>query len=75
MSVLQARRNESKAEYINTANKLYVATINFLSRLSARYSRLMAETVSKLASEVVINCEKANNIFPSDETRKHRVFT
>lgn len=70
MSVLQARRNESKAEYINTANKLYVATINFLSRLSARYSRLMAETVSKLASEVVINCEKANNIFPSDETRK-----
>lgn len=42
MSVLKARRTESKAEYINTANNLYAATINFLSRLSARYSRLLA---------------------------------
>lgn len=70
MSVLKSRRTESKAEYINTANKLYVSVVGFLSRLSARYSRLMAYTVSNLASEVVDHCEKANSIYPSDDVRK-----
>lgn len=70
MSVLKAHRSESKAEYINTANKIYVQTINFLSRLSSRYSRLVAESVAELASEVVDNAEKANSIYPSDATRK-----
>ena len=50
MSVLKAHRSESKAEFVNTANKIYVETINFLSRLSARFSRLMANDVSHLAS-------------------------
>lgn len=31
MSVLKAHRSESKAEFVNTANKIYVETINFLS--------------------------------------------
>lgn len=70
MSVLQAHRSESKAEFINTANKIYVHTINFLSRLSSRYSRLVAAPVSGLAAEVIDNAEKANSIYPSDETRK-----
>lgn len=70
MSVLKAHRSESKAEYVNTANQIYVETINFLSRLSARYSRLMAVDVAHLASEVVSNAEKANSIYPSDATRK-----
>ena len=70
MSVLKAHRSESRAEYVNTANKIYVQTINFLSRLSSRYSRLVAESVAELASEVVDNAEKANSIYPSDETRK-----
>lgn len=58
MSVLKAHRSESKAEFVNTANKIYVETINFLSRLSARFSRLMANDVSHLASEVLVNAEK-----------------
>lgn len=70
MSVLKAHRSESKAEFVNTANKIYVQTINFLSRLSSRYSRLVADSVSKLAAEVLDNSEKANSIYPSDETRK-----
>lgn len=70
MSVLKAHRSESKAEFVNTANKIYVQTINFLSRLSSRYSRLVADSVADLASEVVDNAEKANSIYPSDETRK-----
>ena len=42
MSVLKAHRSESKAEFVNTANQIYIQTINFLSRISARYSRLIA---------------------------------
>lgn len=70
MSVLKAHRSESKAEFVNTANKIYVQTINFLSRLSSRYSRLVAGPVSGLAAEVLDNAEKANSIYPSDTTRK-----
>lgn len=70
MSVLKAHRSESKAEFVNTANKIYIQTINFLSRLSSRYSRLMAAQVANLASEVLDHVEKANSIYPSDATRK-----
>jgi len=70
MSVLKAHRSESKAEFVNTANKIYVQTISFLSRLSSRYSRLVAGQVANLASEVIDHTEKANSIFPSDTTRK-----
>ena len=69
MSVLKARRTTSKAEYVNTANQIYVETLNFLTRMSARYSRLLAEPVAKLAGEVVDHAEKANSIFPSDTQR------
>lgn len=70
MSVLKAHRSDSKAEFVNKANNIYIQTINFLSRLSSRYSRLMATQVANLASEVVDHAEKANSIYPSDTTRK-----
>ena len=70
MSVLKAHRSESKAEFVNVANNIYVQTINFLSRLSSRYSRLIAADTAHLASEVVAHSEKANSIYPSDELRK-----
>ncbi len=70
MSVLKIRRTESKAEYVSTANDIFKETLQFLTRLSARYSRLLAPDVIKLASEVLDNAEKANNIFPSDNVRK-----
>ena len=66
MSVLKQKRTTSKAEFINTANQIYVETLNFLTRLSARYSRLIAEPVAKLAGEIIDHAEKANSIFPSD---------
>lgn len=70
MSVLKNKRNESKAEFVNTANKIYVETLHFLTKLSNRYSRLMAQDVIKLASEVLDNSEKANSIYPSGDERK-----
>ena len=69
MSVLKQKRTTSKAEFINTANQIYVETLNFLTRLSARYSRLIAEPVAKLAGEIIDHAEKANSIFPSNNQR------
>ena len=48
MSVLKEKRTVSKAEYVNTANQIYVETVGFLTRLSARYSRLIAEGTAHL---------------------------
>lgn len=69
MSVLKAHRSESKAEFVNTANKIYVQTISFLSRLSSRYSRLMATQVANLATEVLDHAEKANSTISPSKTR------
>ena len=69
MSVLKSKRTESKAEFVNTDNQIYVEALNFLTRLSARYSRLVAEPVAKLAGEIVDYAEKANSIYPSDPQR------
>ena len=70
VSVLKAKRTTSKAEFVNTANQLYVETLNFLTRLSARYSRLIAEDIAHLAGGVVDQAEMANSIYPSDDQRK-----
>ena len=72
MSVLKQKRTVSKAEFINTANQIYVETLNFLTRMSARYSRLLAENVPELAGESVEHGGKANSIYPSDEQRRQR---
>lgn len=69
MSVLKSKRTTSKAEFVNTAHQIFVVTLGFLTRLSARYSRLLAEPTAKLAGEVIDHAEKANSIFPSDLQR------
>lgn len=66
MSVLKEKRTTSKAEYVNTANQIYVKTVDFLSRLSARYSRLIAADTARLAGQAMDHAEQANKIFPSD---------
>ena len=70
LSVLKYKRNESKAEYLNTANQIYIETLRFLTRLSNRYSRLVSGNVIQLAAEVLNHVEKANSIYPSDDERK-----
>lgn len=70
MSVLSKNRTLSKAEYVNKANEIYVETIRFLTRLSSRYARLLAEPVATLAGEVIDECEKANSIFPKGDVKK-----
>lgn len=69
MSVLKANRGVSKAEFVSTANQIYTHTLWFLSRLSARYSRLIASDTIHLAHEVIANAEKANTVMPVDQIR------
>ena len=69
MSVLKGKRTTSKAEFINVAYQIHVETLNFLTRLSARYARMLQEPVAKLSGEVLDHAEKANSIFPSDPQR------
>ena len=69
MSVLKAKRGVSKAEFVSTANKIYTEVLWFLSRLSARYSRLLAQDTIHLAHEVIANAEMANTVSPIDTVR------
>lgn len=69
MSVLKNKRTTSKAEFVNTANEIYTETINFLSRLSARYSRLLAPKTAELAGDLVSYAEKVQSYFTSDDIR------
>lgn len=76
MSVLKNKRTISQAEFVNTANEIYVKTIAFLTRLSARYSRLIATPVAELAGQVMDFAEKANATFPKDSVslKKRREY-
>ena len=58
MSVLKAKRTVSKAEFVNTANQIYVETLNFLTRMSARYARLLAEPVAKLPAKLLTTVKR-----------------
>lgn len=62
MSVLKNKRKESSIEFVYNAYKIYIQTIEFISRLSARYSRIMASDISHTAFEVLRNCESASSI-------------
>lgn len=73
MSVLKSRRSESRAEFVNTAHSIFKETLCFVSKLSAKYSRLLSAHIIELASSVLSETEKANSIYPSDEIKKqHR---
>lgn len=68
MSVLKSKRTESTAEYVNIADKIYESTLIFMAKLPNRYQRLLATDTMHLASEVLDNAEKANNIRVTDKT-------
>ena len=69
MSVLKNKRKDSCAQYLNDGYKIYVQTIEFVSRLSSRYSRIMASDITRVAFDVMRNVESANSIYPSSEQR------
>ena len=69
MSVLKVNRSTSKTEFVNTAMDLVDASLSFVTRLSNRYSRLLAPAVMEAAFKLSIFVEIANSIFPNTEER------
>ena len=67
MSVLKSKRDKSRADFVSKANEIYTETLNFLSRLSARYSRILTADTAHLASKVLSNAVSAYSISPTDE--------
>lgn len=73
MSKLRNHRGRSKGDFVNTALDIQLETLNFLSRLSARYARLLAKDTMQLANKIVVEAESAQSMQPTDETRyEHR---
>lgn len=70
MSVLQSKRSVASTEFVNTAREIYLETLTFLTKLSSKYSRLVATQIAELAGEAMDFCIKANETFPSGETNK-----
>lgn len=70
MSVLKSKRAESKAQYINLAYEIHKETLQFLSKLSSKYARLLAPHVMDLSANLLSNAEKANSFYISDEQRR-----
>lgn len=66
MSVLKSKRLESKAEFVNTAMEIDSKTVNFASRLSARYARLIGARIAKLSGKLAIRAVMANRM-PTDD--------
>lgn len=64
MSVLLSKRSESKAQFVTNAYDIYDETMRFLTRVSARYARLVAAPIAALAGSLLDNCESANSIYP-----------
>lgn len=70
MSVLKSKRSTSKAEYVNLANEIYTETVAFLTRLSARYARLLAEPVAALNPQGCFTKPDGKSVPPAEATKK-----
>ena len=64
MSVLKGKRNVSTAEYVKLASDIFDETLQFISRVSNRYVRLIGLDIMHLAGEVEDNCDAANKVNP-----------
>ena len=69
MSVLKEKRNLSTAEYVNLASDIFDETLQFISRVSSRYNRLMGADIIHLAGEVEDNCDAANRVRPKSKAQ------
>lgn len=67
MSVLKANRRTSSIQYTATANFIFDYTMNFMSRLSPRYGRLLTKPVMQAATDMLFGVEKANATYPNSE--------
>lgn len=61
MSVLASQRSKSYVEYVSIADQIYISTLDFMTHISNRYSRLIANKIMELASDLLTYTESANS--------------
>lgn len=64
MSVLKNMRGQSGAEFIDTADKIEVFTIEQCSKLPRRFNYTIINTTINLAISLHCNVKSANSIYP-----------
>ena len=67
MSVPVSRREESKAEFVNTAYDLHVLTIKLCLKMDKRMTFFLAQDLCKLAAKCHAHAKMANSIFPRNK--------
>lgn len=70
MSRLAKDRSVSRAEFVRLAGEIFHGTLDFCTKLSARYQRLLAADTIHLARQVRINCIKAQETYPNTEVKR-----
>ena len=72
MSVLKNKRSESSLQFIETAKEIFIETVQFVSRLSKRYDKILASGVTNTAYGILNNVIIGNKMFPNGEYFKAR---
>jgi len=68
MSVVRSKRSESEMEFLNTARKLQIYTIQkCVNTIPKRYTFFLANHIADSASAVYTSVKKANSVYPLNQ--------
>lgn len=66
MSVLKSNRGESPVQFLDTARKIEIYTLQQIKKIPKRYTFLLATHIVELSQELYDNIKRANSIYPKD---------
>ena len=67
MSVPISKREESKAEFVNTAYDLHVLTIKLCTKMDKRLTFFLGQQICNLAAKCHEHAKSANSVFPRNK--------
>ena len=67
MSVLQGKRQESKVQFLETARKLEVYTLQHCVKFPKRYAQTITNNIVNLSISIYNELKSANSIFPTNK--------
>ena len=68
MTVIKSRRAESELQFLATARKLQIYTIQkCVNTIPKRYTFFVAQNLSDSATAVYANCKRGNSIYPLNQ--------
>ena len=66
MSVLKSKRNESDLQFLDTAMKLNIFSIQQCVKFPKRYTFYISHEIAETSSEILKNVKCANSIYPTN---------